>query len=57
MERRPAIYYFGSGLASNWVGGVGGLGVWYVLLFVQELDFDLGSGFAWEVRSLDVCDQ
>ena len=30
---------------------------WYVLLVVQELDFDLGSGFAGEVRALDVYDQ
>jgi hypothetical protein len=28
-----------------------------VLLFVQELDFDLGGGFAGEVRALDVYDQ
>jgi hypothetical protein len=35
----------------------GGGATWYVLLVVQELDFDLGSGFAGKVRALDVYDQ
>jgi hypothetical protein len=35
----------------------GGWGAWYILLFVQELEFDLGSGFAGEVKALDVYDQ
>ena len=29
----------------------------YVLMIVQELDFDLGSVFEGEVRALDVYDQ
>ena len=35
----------------------GGWGAWYILLFVQELEFDLGSGFTGEGRMLYVYDQ